>query len=243
MRRLERLALSATTRRFLEKRTEAIKGASDPVVEAARAWDRRSSKEARAAFDELRATLESMASGRERCMYCEDSHGAHIEHFRPKSRFPLDTFDWNNHLLACEGCNSNYKRTEFPVENGASLLIHPVEDEPRDHLALSPSTGKYVGTTRKGLESIRVFGLDRRVLEQGRADAWCGAQALIVQFAVSAKAGRARRALDIQRTLCRAPFVSVLVRLLDAARKDAADLIEPDCLVAISAYPEILGWV
>lgn len=243
MRKIERLDLSPATLRFLERQARTVKGSKDPATEAARLWNRRSSKTARAAFDEVRRTLEQMASGLERCMYCEDSHGPNIEHFRPKSRFPLDSFDWNNLLLACEGCNSNHKRTQFPTRNGKALLINPVEDEPRDHLALSPSTGKFQGRTGKGRESIRVFGLDRRTLEQGRTNAWFAAQALIVLFAKAARARRSAAALAYQRALCQRPFASVLVWLLGAARKGASDLIDPDCLAAISAYPEILGWV
>ena len=57
-----------------------------------------------------------MAPGVQRCMYCLDSLGTDIDHFEPKSRRPLRTFCWHNHLLACSRCNSNYKREEYPCD-------------------------------------------------------------------------------------------------------------------------------
>lgn len=44
-----------------------------------------------------------------KCMYCEGFIGAvsysHIEHFRPKARYPDKTFEWENLGLGCQVCN------------------------------------------------------------------------------------------------------------------------------------------
>ena len=129
-------------------------------TEAKRRWEQK----APATFEEIRETLQAMAPGIERCMYCESSEATHIEHFWPKRRAPCRAFDWNNYLLACSACNSNHKRDRFPRKNGRPLLINPVEEDPINHLALSPK-GKYVPITPEGEHSITVFGLDRGVLE------------------------------------------------------------------------------
>lgn len=47
------------------------------------------------------ATLQAMMGPRQRCMYCLDSHGADIEHFRPKANYPQRMYDWPNLLLCC----------------------------------------------------------------------------------------------------------------------------------------------
>ena len=43
------------------------------------------------------------------CAYCECSMNSprvgQVEHFKPKSRFPLAAYDWDNYVLACGGCN------------------------------------------------------------------------------------------------------------------------------------------
>jgi hypothetical protein len=52
-------------------------------------------------------TLESMYRGL--CCYCESRIGdvafGHIEHRRPKRRYPGSCFDWDNLHLACPKCN------------------------------------------------------------------------------------------------------------------------------------------
>jgi hypothetical protein len=52
------------------------------------------------------------------------------------------------------------------------------------HFDLSPSTGRYVpqSDSAKGSESIRVFGLDRELLEAARSDAWVLLQAIVVAY-------------------------------------------------------------
>lgn len=68
-----------------------------------------------------------------KCMYCESFIGAiayeHIEHFKPKSKYPHLTFEWSNLGLACPKCNTN-KLNDFD-EN--CPFINPYIDNPNDH--------------------------------------------------------------------------------------------------------------
>ena len=54
------------------------------------------------------------------CCYCESTVSAnsfgHIEHRKPKSKFPEDAFNWNNLHWACERCN-NAKRDKWDDVN------------------------------------------------------------------------------------------------------------------------------
>lgn len=99
MRRIERLPLPSGVRFTLgRKQVRANRQRSEPGFNATRAWEnaRRS-----AAVRTAEATLKRMAGATERCMYCEDSHGTDIEHFRPKTPFPQYLFIWPNMLLCC----------------------------------------------------------------------------------------------------------------------------------------------
>lgn len=72
---------------------------------------------------EVRTTLREMGGPvPELCMYCEHSEAGHIDHFEPRSLSPEKTFIWENLLLSCERCNSNYKRDRFESPAGARAL-------------------------------------------------------------------------------------------------------------------------
>lgn len=86
-------------------------------------------------------TLARMAGPAERCMYCLDSHGTDIEHWRPKARFPERMFVWENLLLCCAECG-RWKGDEFPTTvDGQILLIDPTTADPWSHLDFDPLTG------------------------------------------------------------------------------------------------------
>ena len=80
--------------------------------------------------------LELMFS--EKCAYCE-SHinvvtTGHIEHFRPKSRFKAQTFEWLNLLLSCPNCNNKqHKGDKFPSVHAGGRLIDPSIVNPATH--------------------------------------------------------------------------------------------------------------
>jgi uncharacterized protein (TIGR02646 family) len=241
MRKLRRERLGAAAQAFLEERTRRVLASADRKSEMQRLWDARSHQ----VFDEIRSTLKAMASGLERCMYCEDSAGTDIEHFWPKSLYPERAFSWENHLLACSGCNSNYKRDQFPLdEAGRPLLIEPTTEDPREHLDLSSKTGRFEARTIKGQKSIEVFGLSRDALEKGRKSAWRIISLLLLHYGEACSRNDSRTALCIQQDLCQYPFASVFVWLLDvAARPDAATFIDERCLAVLDEYPDIKGWL
>lgn len=186
------------------------------------------------------SVLRGMCSGLERCMYCEDSVGTDIDHFWPKSGYPGRTFDWDNHLLACSTCNSNAKRDRFPVEStGDPLLINPIEDEPRDHIVLSPSTGLYQPLSPKGEASIDVFRLNRDVCARGRMHAWVVLLTLCCEYA-SCRDKEDRDAADvILSAIAGHPFQGVREQML-MVFQSARELIPERARSALERYSELL---
>lgn len=67
-----------------------------------------------------------------KCMYCEGFIGAvsypHIEHFRPKTKYPDKTFEWDNLGLGCQVCNTN-KNSVF---DESLPYINPYFENPDD---------------------------------------------------------------------------------------------------------------
>lgn len=120
--------------------------------------------------------LKAMAGARERCMYCSDSHGTDIEHFRPKTPYPDRMFRWTNLLLGCSGCG-RLKGDRFPLDAAARpLLIDPTDENPWDFLDFDPRTGNIVAKfdpssndwNLRGATTVEILRLDRReALAQG----------------------------------------------------------------------------
>ncbi len=245
MRKLRRIALSDATLEFLQRnRTDKVaKKRTFPkrTAEAKRLWRYKNNK----AFREIRTNLKKMCTGLERCMYCEGGQATDIEHFFPKSGYPQYAYTWENYLLACGVCNSDYKGDAFPLdESGSPLLIDPTKDDPREHIRLTPKTGKFIDLSRKGEESIRVYGLNRPNLEKGRRSTWISVEALIVQYSNARAIGDDAYAGKIKDVLCHFDFSGVFKWLLDISDTfDAQLIIRPDCLAAINLHPGMKRWI
>jgi uncharacterized protein (TIGR02646 family) len=256
MRRLRRESLESDAAALLLDRTRRIEAAGAPYSaqeqrtaaqkeEAARLWKNEGTR----AFEQVRDALRAMAPPTERCMYCENSEGSDVEHFRPRSSYPMSSYDWENLLWACAACNSNHKRSRFPCDPlGAPLLIDPTAEDPREHITLLPRSGELEPLSQKGEHSIDVFGLGRRALVEGRRDAWVAVQVHLKEYAAACALHDGRRALNAQRVLCRHPFASVLSHLLAILEGPSAEdlvelgLLDPACRRAVRAHPEICDW-
>lgn len=225
MRRLSRTTLSVRTLKALSRVSDRVNSAQNPKLQAAKSWD---SKPA-VAFGTVRQALEAMASGRSRCMYCEDSYGTDIDHFWPKADYPARAFIWENYLLACSHCNSNLKRKLFPLDaSGLPLLIDPTVENPERHLSLLPSTGEFIALDVKGDESIKVFALNDKTagrnLPMGRKDALISFVALLKDYDRTV-ASDANKAEEIRSAAKRFPFSAVLGWLVNTANLPAASIV------------------
>lgn len=167
MRRVMRPALPGRVQAYLDKRQSAAdqrhrSGTSD----IGREW--KAARQTQAIGVVLRS-LQQMMGQRERCMYCVDSHGSDIDHFRPKARYPRRAFRWSNMLLCCTECG-RFKGDQFPLSNGRAKLIDPTAEDPWEHLDFDPDTGNLTARfdtsadrwSPRGEETVRVLRLDRR---------------------------------------------------------------------------------
>ena len=113
-----------------------------------------------------------------KCAYCESKiehvSDAHIEHYRPKSKYPELTFDWNNLLLACGKCNSaRYKGGKFPGADANGPYINPCADDPEEHFQFvydsKAKIASVYGITARGETTETDLGLNRPDLRTHRS--------------------------------------------------------------------------
>lgn len=167
MRRVIRPALPKAAQTYLNKRQASTNAKRElGQLDIEKEWKvARQTK----ALNSVLATLRQMVWPRERCMYCVDSHGADIEHFRPKARYSQSAFVWSNLLLCCTECG-RFKGNQFPMSGRRSLLINPSIEDPWLHLDFDPVTGNLTARfdlqmnnwSLKGSKTVELLRLDRR---------------------------------------------------------------------------------
>mgnify|MGYP001026891208 CR=1 FL=1 len=167
MRRIQRSALHSVAASYLTRRQAAadLKHRQRRLDVTA---DWKSARQTKAVGDVL-ATLQAMMGPRQRCMYCLDSHGADIEHFRPKADYPRRMYQWTNLLLCCTECG-RFKGNRFPLSGNQALLIDPTREDPWKHLDFDPATGNICARfdlllndwSAKGTATVEVLKLDQR---------------------------------------------------------------------------------
>lgn len=118
-----------------------------------------------------------------------DEHNSKVTRARPDGSKEFHegyywlAYDWRNLLLACQSCNGQPMRepdgtmsgkgNRFPVDGFRAwdvgeeslerpLLLHPVIDDPSEHLEVDLDTGCLIAKTDRGQMSIAVFGLNSR---------------------------------------------------------------------------------
>lgn len=156
MRRIHRGTLPCSTRLELYKLGKSTSSAS----EAREVWKAfRASAKSRPLADELAR----MAHTRNRCIYCDDSRGADVDHFAPIDYDHDRTFVWDNHLWSCPECNRR-KSTRFPVLEGQEMLVNPVTEDWWHFLSLDTSSGVMAPSfdsggeeNARGRETLSVF--------------------------------------------------------------------------------------
>ena len=102
-------------------------------------------------------------------MYCLDSHGSDIDHFRPKNRYHKYMYRWENMLLCCTHCG-RIKGDQFPMAGRRVLLVDPTKENPWDSLDFDPTTGSICARfdvqldkwSLKGEKTVEVLHLDKR---------------------------------------------------------------------------------
>lgn len=118
-----------------------------------------------------------------KCAFCEAKmehvSNPHVEHYRPKARreFERLMFAWDNWLLSCGRCNQ-VKWAHFPMCGDEACLLNPTADDPRLHLDFQRAV--ILGSSERGLETIRLVGLHRAPLRSERASWLCRIDSLLL---------------------------------------------------------------
>jgi len=203
---VQRLPLPRRTQVLLERWGARVPAEGGNTDAARSLW-----RAAKAPKEHLQDLLGQMARGARRCMYCDDNMGTDVDHFEPLDIAPLRAFDWLNHLLACSHCNSNQKRDQYPCDElGECLLVDPSVDDPSDDLVLLLASGEYDHRTAKGAETIKVFGLNRIDLVQGRRAAFVRARSNMRDWHQQLKDGDHVEAGRIEQALMDSPLAVVV---------------------------------
>lgn len=175
-------------------------------------------------------------------MYCEDSLGTDIDHFEPIAVAPLRAFDWLNHLLACSHCNSNQKRDAYPRDGGGGpLLIDPSTEDPAAHLDLLLASGMYLARTPKGEATIRVFGLNRLDLVQGRRLAFVSARAMLRDWQLHRQGEDSEEAAEVADALRTSPFAGVMRAMQSLPATAVPHVLGPRAAAALTEWRRVHG--
>ncbi len=133
-----------------------------------------------------------------KCCFCESKIGhisyGDVEHYRPKAGWVQDdeainkpgyywlAYTWDNLMLSCQICNQRYKKNYFPLETTTTrvsnhngdirkedpLFLHPVNDEPENHIEFNEEIPKPKEGSIRGDRTIKKLGLDRELLNEQR---------------------------------------------------------------------------
>lgn len=110
------------------------------------------------------------------CAYCETreaelggSQSFHIDHYKPKNKFPKLSCKYDNLIYACRNCNQ-YKGSFWPSK--IQILLGESIFNPRPlgviKKHIDPSEHKWVGITNNGKWSIKKLRLDSSILIKRR---------------------------------------------------------------------------
>jgi uncharacterized protein (TIGR02646 family) len=116
--------------------------------------------------EDIRAALK--LETQDRCAYC-DAHvihvaQPHVEHFRPRAKYPRLAVDWQNLTIACPRCNRE-KSDKF---NEELPFIYPFDDKPQDHFIFYGNL-IFAPVSDRGAHTITELGLNNLDLVHARA--------------------------------------------------------------------------
>lgn len=160
---------------------------------------------------DVQATLAAMYQ--HLCCYCESRIGVvdypHIEHRRPKRRFPRTAFAWDNLHWACIQCN-DAKGEKWDRKNP---ILDAVDDKVDDHLSYYAvyRTEK----TKRGDTTIQHAKLNREGLLETRQGLLTDFIGLVHDIQLSTDASRRRVAKQILSRKCQGEHGSFFTYLRD----------------------------
>lgn len=157
-----------------------------------------------------------------KCGYCE-SYSEHVgplelEHYRPKSLFDEQAFDWLNWLISCHACN-NKKLRKFP-DCGTPpepCILDPTSDDVVNHIGFNEH--RVFHRTLRGAETVSILALNRAALEQRREE-WLAMVRALLLLAASSENGEAAKRLLRWTLSPEAPYSAMTTSYLTALAPD-----------------------
>lgn len=194
-------------------------------------------------MDEVRQTLREASGPPDgACMYCEVPRANHIDHFDPRTRAPLRTFDWPNLVWSCATCDTTHKGARFVREADGVLPVNPRVDRPEDHLRTTPE-GYIDPISTRGEWTRDLLGLDEASLPRIRRVRWLALVRTIPVYAEARIVGATRRADELEEDIRWGGFPSILRDIVhDASGPYAEPLGLTAIRAALAARPEICTW-
>ena len=114
-----------------------------------------------------------------KCMYCESKiehvSYSHIEHIRPKKKFPELEFVWENLGFSCQVCNGK-KGDKY---DEATPFINPYDENPEDHIVFLGYLSYPKQGSERGEYTIREIELNRADLVESRKNKFDGIEKMI----------------------------------------------------------------
>jgi uncharacterized protein (TIGR02646 family) len=77
------------------------------------------------------------------CGYCEREDKGEVDHFRPKSKYPKQVYEWTNWVFACHTCNHN-KGGLWPRGGYVDPCAQTTAAQPESHFDFDTKTGEIV---------------------------------------------------------------------------------------------------
>jgi|GEM_PF-2124327 len=150
------------------------------------------------------------------CCYCESTINTvsyeEIEHRKPKSKYPRETFDWNNLHLACSRCNK-HKGDKY---NNKFPILDAAIDNIEQNLGYkhTPKGVLRETLTQRGITTVEDTDLDREPLPKKRQTIWIKTQSLIDDIKRLGNDPRVYTAKKALRYECKGEYGSLIKHLM-----------------------------
>jgi len=158
------------------------------------------------------------------CCYCERkiiSTPDHIDHRKPKRKFPKSTYEWENLHWSCGGCN-NKKGQKYDKKN---TILDAVVDNPLDeHLVYDTEFKQLIDTKKlmyeflspRGETTISHTDLNRKKIAETRMDVYVLASEFVHKIRRTMKVSKTKtkHLLDKFSNYQKGEFGSVFTRAL-----------------------------
>jgi len=105
-----------------------------------------------------------------KCMYCESKiehiSYAHVEHIKPKKKFPELEFVWDNLGFSCQVCNTN----KWEKYDETTPFINPYSEKPENYIVFMDFYVYSIGSSERSEYTINELQLNRAGLVERRKE-------------------------------------------------------------------------